>query len=197
MTVHELTLPINDADVEKLNIGDTVYLSGIVCTARDMAHLQMRELVQNGEPLPENLEGGAIFHAGPIMLKDAQDHWKLHVIGPTTSIRMEPHADFVGQLGVKLIIGKGGMSAGSLAAFKKYKQAYLQAAPGCAVVLAVGVKEVKNVHWFENGMPEAMWVMKTDHFGPFVVTMDCKENSRYDSIKQHARDVVEKIIEGK
>lgn len=194
MATYELTLPLTDADVEQLNIGDAVYLNGTVCTARDMAHLQMRELVEGGQSLPENVAGGAIFHAGPVMLKDGENQWRLCVIGPTTSIRMEPHAEFVGSLGVKLIIGKGGMAADSLAAFKKYKQAYLQAAPGCAVVLATGIKSVKAVHWLENGMPEAMWVMEAERFGPFVVTMDCRGNSRYDDVKRRAQEEAKLIM---
>lgn len=197
MAEYTINLPATDEDVEKLNIGDTVYINGTVCTARDMAHLQMRELVENGKELPENIAGGAIFHAGPVMKKDENDQWKLRVIGPTTSIRMEPHADFMGRMGVKLIIGKGGMGEDSLAAFKKYKQAYLQAAPGCAVVLATGIKDVKNVHWYENGMPEAMWVLEADKFGPFVVTMDCKGNSRYNDVKVKAREIAEDILSKK
>lgn len=197
MAEYTINLPATDEDVEKLNIGDTVYINGTVCTARDMAHLQMRELVENGKELPENIAGGAIFHAGPVMKKDENDQWKLRVIGPTTSIRMEPHADFMGRMGVKLIIGKGGMGEDSLAAFKKYKQAYLQAAPGCAVVLAAGIKDVKNVHWYENGMPEAMWVLEANKFGPFVVTMDCKGNSRYNDVKVKAREIAEDILSKK
>lgn len=197
MAEYVINLPATDEDVEKLNIGDTVYLNGTVCTARDMAHLQMRELVENGKELPEKIAGGAIFHAGPVMKKDENDQWKLRVIGPTTSIRMEPHADFMGQMGVKLIIGKGGMGEDSLAAFQKYKQAYLQAAPGCAVVLAAGIKDVKNVHWYENGMPEAMWVLEADKFGPFVVTMDSKGNSRYNEVKAKARKIAEDILSKK
>ena len=197
MAEYTINLPATDEDVEKLNIGDTVYINGTVCTARDMAHLQMRELVENGKELPENIAGGAIFHAGPVMKKDENDQWKLRVIGPTTSIRMEPHADFMGRMRVKLIIGKGGMGEDSLAAFKKYKQAYLQAAPGCAVVLAAGIKDVKNVHWYENGMPEAMWVLEADKFGPFVVTMDCKGNSRYNDVKVKAREIAEDILSKK
>lgn len=197
MAEYTINLPATDEDVEKLNIGDTVYINGTVCTARDMAHLQMRELVENGKELPENIAGGAIFHAGPVMKKDENDQWKLRVIGPTTSIRMEPHADFMGRMGVKLIIGKGGMGEDSLAAFKKYKQAYLQAAPGCAVVLAAGIKDVKNVHWYENGMPEAMWVLEADKFGPFVVTMDCKGNSRYNDVKVKAREIAKDILSKK
>lgn len=197
MAEYTINLPATDEDVEKLNIGDTVYINGTVCTARDMAHLQMRELIENGKELPEKIAGGAIFHAGPVMKKDENDQWKLRVIGPTTSIRMEPHADFMGRMGVKLIIGKGGMGEDSLAAFKKYKQVYLQAAPGCAVVLAAGIKDVKNVHWYENGMPEAMWVLEADKFGPFVVTMDCKGNSRYNDVKVKAREIAEDILSKK
>lgn len=112
MAVYELTLPLDDATVEKLQVGDIIYLNGQVCTARDIAHLKLRELADAGKPFPEDLRGGALFHAGPVMKKDAQGKWYLSVIGPTTSIRMEPHADFVGQQGVKVIIGKGGMGDG-------------------------------------------------------------------------------------
>lgn len=189
MLVHELTLPVADETIDALAVGDTVYLTGIVRTARDMAHLQIRKLLEEGKPLPEELNGSAIFHAGPVALKEG-DGWRLNVIGPTTSIRMEPHADMVGKLGIKLIIGKGGMAAGSQEAFKKYKQAYLQAAPGCAVQIASGVKSIKNVYWLENGMPEAMWVLDVQRFGPFVVTMDAHGNSRYDEIKASATKAI-------
>ena len=192
MKTHELTLPVDNAQIEKLDIGDTVYLSGIVCTARDMGHLEMKQLIEQKKPLPIDLHGMAIFHAGPVCVKDDSGKWTLRVIGPTTSIRMEPHADWVGKdLGAKLIIGKGGMAQGSLDAFKQYKQAYLQAVPGCAVLLSEGVKSVKDVFWLENGMPEAMWVLNVEHFGPFIVTMDCKGNSRYEDVKSKARKVLE------
>ena len=46
----------------------------IVRTARDMAHLQIRKLLEEGKPLPEELKGSAIFHAGPVALKEG-DGW--------------------------------------------------------------------------------------------------------------------------
>lgn len=192
MKTYELQLPVSAEDVKKLQVGDTVYLSGTVCTARDMAHLELRSLIEQGKKPPVDLNGAAIFHAGPVCVKDGEK-WTLRVIGPTTSIRMEPHAEWVGRdLGVKFIIGKGGMAQGSLDAFKKYGQAYLQAAPGCAVVLSSGIKRVKEVHWIENGMPEAMWVLEAGKFGPFIVTMDAHGNSRYDKIKSEARKAADK-----
>ncbi|MCI5850357.1 MAG: FumA C-terminus/TtdB family hydratase beta subunit [Sutterellaceae bacterium] len=194
MAVYELNLPVDDATVEKLHVGDIVYLNGQVCTARDIAHLKLRELYDAGKPFPEDLKGGAIFHAGPVMKKDAEGHWYLSVIGPTTSIRMEPHADFVGKIGVKVILGKGGMGQGTRAALQKYKQVYLQAVPGSAVILAAGIVGTKDPHWFEHGMPEAMWPLQAKHFGPFLVTMDSYGKSRYDDVQAHTQEVAEKIL---
>lgn len=192
MTVHNLTLPVNDAQVEQLEIGDTVFLTGTIFTARDMAHLEIKKLREKAAALPVELSGRAIFHAGPVVRK-VDNGWEMIVIGPTTSIRMEPHSKMAGELGVKLIIGKGGMGQGSRDAFKKYKQAYLQAAPGCAVQLAAGVKKVANVYWLENGMPEAMWELEVEKFGPLVVTMDTKGNSRYDDLKETATNKIKEI----
>lgn len=69
-----LTTPIKDEDLESLNIGDVVYLTGTLVTCRDVAH---RRLIELGRELPVNLEGGAIFHAGPIVRqkKTANTKW--------------------------------------------------------------------------------------------------------------------------
>ena len=112
MAVYELTLPVDNETIEKLHVGDIIYLNGQVCTARDQAHLRLKALDEAGKPFPEDLKCAAIFHAGPVMKKDEAGHWYLSVIGPTTSIRMEPYADFIGRIGVKILIGKGGMAEG-------------------------------------------------------------------------------------
>ena len=194
MAVYEITLPVDDATIEKLHVGDIIYIDGQVCTARDIAHLKLRELADEGKPFPEDIKGGAIFHAGPVMKKNEKDEWYLSVVGPTTSIRMEPHADFVGAQGVKIIIGKGGMGEGTKAAMQKYKQVYVQACPGCAVVLAAGIVGTKAPHWFEHGMPEAMWPLQAKHFGPFLVTMDSHGKSRYDEVRDNAQKIAAEIL---
>ena len=185
MAVYDLNIPLTDQAMEKLQSGDTVYLTGIVYTARDMGHLEVKKLLEKKAQLPVDFKGGVIFHAGPVARK-TEEGWELVVIGPTTSMRMEPYAQMVGELGVKAIIGKGGMKEGSSEAFAKYKQVYLQAAPGCAVKLASSVKSVAGVHWLEKGMPEALWVLQVDKFGPFAVTMDAHGKSVYQDIKEEA-----------
>ncbi len=186
----KLQTPLKEEEIRKLEVGDVVYISGTIFTSRDMGHLKMRELVEKDEKLPKDFEGGVIFHAGPVVQKK-ENGYDLLVIGPTTSIRMEPHSDFIGQLGIKVIIGKGGMEEKTSDALKKYGMVYLQAPPGCAVVLGERVQEVEDVFWLELGVPEALWVLKVKEFGPLVVGMDSKGKSIYRDIKENGEKLIE------
>ena len=109
MATYHFSTPLQEEDMRKLHVGDVVYLTGHVFTARDMAHLRIRGLLEEGKPLPKDFAGAAVFHAGPVALKNEDGSWRLNVIGPTTSIRMEPYADVVGRMGVRAVIGKGGL----------------------------------------------------------------------------------------
>ena len=189
-----LTTPLSSDDVRKLRVNDIVTLTGIIYTARDMAHLRLRELKENGKPLPEALEGSVIFHAGPVV-KKADGGFNLLNIGPTTSIRMEPHSDFLGRLGVRAIVGKGGLGDGSVQAFKKYGMVYLLAAPGCGVLHAQAVKQVKRVHWLEEmGMPEAIWVLEVKEWGPLIVGMDSEGASIFQTIKEEGLRKLDTLV---
>ena len=193
MAVYHLSTPLREEDMRKLKMGDVVYLSGTIFTARDMAHFRIHGLLAEGKPLPKDFNGSAVFHAGPVCLKNPDGSWRLNMIGPTTSIRMEPYADMVGQIGVKAVLGKGGMAEGTLEACKKYGYVYLQAAPGCAAKLARGVERVVDVNWFEMGMPEAIWHLETKDFGPLVVGMDTQGSSIYARLKEAALEKIEKL----
>lgn len=193
MAIHTLTLPVTNDQVKNLKVGDTVYLSGKIYTSRDMAHLEYKDILSRGEALPVDFQGAAIFHAGPVLRKEG-DEWKMIVIGPTTSYRMEPYADMVGGMGVKLIIGKGGMRDDSLRAYQRYTQAYLQAPPGCAVLLSEKVRSVSGGLWIEKGMPEALWILECDKIGPFAVTMDCHGNSVYKKLQNNAKKMIDEMI---
>lgn len=188
-----LTIPLQEEKLRELKIGDVIYLTGHIFTSRDMGHLKIRSMIENGDSLPKDFHGAVIFHAGPVCLRDKEGNWYLNVIGPTTSIRMEPHADMVGRLGVKAIIGKGGMEQSTLNACEKYGYVYLQAAPGCAAKLAQGIKRVVDVTWLEMGMPEALWDLEAVEFGPLVVAMDTHQNSIYKNLKQDALKRLEEI----
>ena len=188
-----LSLPANETEIRSLKVGDIVYLSGPIYTARDMAHLRMKELYQNGTPLPITLSGAAIFHAGPVALQSPDGNWRLSVIGPTTSIRMEPYADFIGALGVRILIGKGGMGEKTREMCKKCGYVYLQAAPGCAALLAKGIQKINSVTWLELGIPEAIWGLEAAQFGPLVVGMDSNGNSIYDNVTSAAYTILNRL----
>lgn len=180
------SLPLKETDIRSLRVGDVIWLTGHIFTARDMAHLKIRERFESNASLPKNFHGAALFHAGPVCLKQPDGLWHLNVIGPTTSIRMEPYADLVGKLGVRAILGKGGMGQYTLDACQKYGYVYLQAAPGCAAKLAQGIQSIYDVTWLEMGMPEALWDLNAVEFGPLVVGMDTHQNSIYKQLREAA-----------
>jgi len=175
-----LTTPIKNEDIEQLEAGDIVYLDGYLITCRDMPH---RRLVELGRQLPVDLQGLAIFHAGPIVAKDGEG-WKMISIGPTTSMRMEVHEkEFIKQTGVKLIIGKGGMGPNTEEGCKTYKALHAVFPGGCAVLAASEVEKIERVEWLELGMPEAMWVCRVKQFGPLIISIDTKGNNLFESNK--------------
>lgn len=186
MNKNLMVTPLKAEEIKNLTIGDIIYISGTIFTLRDMGHLKIRSLLEEGKALPKNFEGTAIFHAGPVTHKDDKGNWILNVIGPTTSIRMEPYASMIGELGVRAVIGKGGMGEDTIEACKKYGYIYLQAAPGCAAVLAKGIEKVNDVTWLEFGMPEALWDLCAIEFGPLIVGMDAHGNSIYKDLQEEA-----------
>lgn len=175
-----LTTPIKAEDLEDIHIGDIIYLDGHLITCRDVAH---RRLVEQKRDLPVDLNGLAIFHAGPIV-KQVGEHWEMVSIGPTTSMRMERfEKEFVRQTGVKLLIGKGGMGRETEQACQEYKTLHLVFPGGCAVVAADEVEEIEGVEWPELGMPESLWVCRVKNFGPLIVSIDTQGNNLFEKNK--------------
>ena len=176
-----LTTPIASEDLESITVGDVVYLNGTLVTCRDVGH---RRLIELGRKLPVDLRGMAIFHAGPIVDKDGDGKWRMISIGPTTSMRMESFEDeFIGQTGVKLIVGKGGMGAKTAEACKKDKALHAVFPGGCAVLAATEVEEIERVEWLDLGMPEALWVCRVKEFGPLIVSIDARGNNLFETNK--------------
>ncbi|MEW6328885.1 MAG: fumarate hydratase C-terminal domain-containing protein, partial [Candidatus Micrarchaeota archaeon] len=110
MKTFYLKTPLEKYEMKKLKRGDIVYLSGVVFTARDMAHKRIVEYIKRGRQIPFSLDGAALFHAGPIV-----KNGKIIAIGSTTSARMDGYAPLVFGLGVRALIGKGGMGKGGSA----------------------------------------------------------------------------------
>jgi len=173
MKTVSLTTPLKEVDTRALKIGDIVYLTGTVYTARDLAHRRIVDLLKKKADPPFELEGSVIFHAGPIVERTEKGE-RLVVVGPTTSGRMEPYEAVLIRHGVKAVVGKGGMGGKTGEALKRHGAVYLIAATGCAVVHAETVTRIVGVHWRELGMMEAVWALEVERWGPLTVVMDSK-----------------------
>jgi fumarate hydratase subunit beta len=168
-----LQIPLTIKDIKNLSIGDTVYLTGKLFTARDQAHKKMLELKDKNKKIPFNAKEMVLFHCGPVVRKE-KNNWIVVSAGPTTSIRMEDlEGKFLSSFGIKMIIGKGGMGKKTLKALKKVGAVYTHFTGGAGALGAKAIKEVKNVFFLkELGIPEAAWILDVENFGPLIVTMD-------------------------
>jgi tartrate/fumarate subfamily iron-sulfur-dependent hydro-lyase beta chain len=189
----QLTVPMSEEAIRSLKVGDEVAISGVLFTGRDSVHKFLHE----GGKLPADvsLQGGLIYHCGPVVIKDDQGRWKVTAAGPTTSIREEPYqGDIIRRFGLRGVIGKGGMGERTLAACKEQGCVYFHAIGGAAQVLAECITGVRNVYFLkEFGSPEAIWELDVREF-PAVVTMDAHGHSLHQDVFASSQAELEKRL---
>ena len=204
----KLTMPISDEDIRGLKVGDTVSLNGVMLTGRDAVHKWIIDTFVEKKRQPEGddqavydaikplLEGGVIYHCGPVVGGLDTGDYRFVAAGPTTSIREEPYQGAVMEhFNVKGVIGKGGMGPKTLAACGNVPGVYFHAIGGAATLIAQSVKKVLGVHKLEFGVPEAIWVLEVEDF-PVVVTMDSHGKSIHDEIQSESAKVFERLVAG-
>ncbi len=175
---HYLELPAVEETLRSLKLGDVVYLTGILVTMRDRAHLRALEYLSKGQMLPFKLRGKAVYHCGPLAKYEA-GRWRVLSAGPTTSLRLEGLMEkIIELLGVQVIVGKGGVGEGTRRALRG-RGIYLAFPGGAGALAAKSIEEVEEVYWLDLGMAEAVWVLKVREFGPCIVAVDVKGNTLY------------------
>ncbi len=186
----ELFYPFSEAAVKALRAGDTVRISGLVYTGRDRLHKHLAE----GGKCPVQLRDGAIFHCGPVTVRDG-DGWRVAAAGPTTSIREEPYmASIIGKYGVRVVIGKGGMGKRTLDACRELGCVYLQAVGGAAALLAKRIRRVDGVDFLDEfGATEALWHLTLEGLET-VVGMDAHGNSVYEEVRRDSEQRLRELI---
>ena len=195
MAVYKFKTPISEEEIRKLRVNDVLYVSGTMFTARDQAHKRALECFKQGKPLPLSLEGLAVFHCGPIV-KKKEDRWTIVAAGPTTSTRMEIFEDeFIKNFRVKVIIGKGGMGKRTTEAMAKYGAVYGAFTGGAAILAAKAIKSVRTVEWLDLGMPEAMWILEVEEFGPLAIAIDSHGNNLFEDVKRTVEENKQRIYE--
>jgi fumarate hydratase class I len=204
--MQKVNLPISDDVVRGLKVGDSVALNGVIVTGRDAAHKWMIDtfIKKNRQPQGDDqevydailsiLDGGVIYHCGPVVAGLESREYRFVAAGPTTSTREEPYqGDVMRHFNVKAVIGKGGMGPKTLAACQEVPGTYLHAIGGAASLIAQSVTRVLGVHKLNFGVPEAMWVIEVKDF-PAVVTMDSHGNSLHARIEQHSKMVLDELL---
>ncbi len=194
MKTHNLTTPISEGEIRGLKVGDAVYISGQILTARDQAHLRAVEYAKMKKKVPGEFEGSVLFHCGPIVKKINGD-WAVISAGPTTSSRMESlEHEFIRRFKVRMIIGKGGMGAKTAEAMKEFKAVYCSFTGGAGAFAAKAIQKVEKVEWLDLGIPEAVWVFKVREFGPMIVSMDSYGGNLYDETNTNVMQNYQKIL---
>jgi len=184
MAHYDLTAPISEADARRLRVEDTVTLNGALYGIRDATQIHMFD---RGRKTRFDLKGHAVLHTAPNVRKVAGKYEPV-CIGTTTSDRMERFtAPLMEQYGVRLVIGKGGLRAGSLEAFKKFGGAYLAVIGGTAALETTWVEAIEDVD-LDDLHPESLWKFRVRGFGPLVVAMDSHGASLYDKVNSAARE---------
>ena len=201
-----IQIPISDEVIRGLKVGESVLLSGIMITGRDAVHKWLEDTFIHAvrQPTADDqavydairpiLNGGLIYHCGPVVGGLDTKQYRFVAAGPTTSIREEPYqGDVMRHFNMRGVIGKGGMGLKTLQACQEVPAVYFHAIGGAASLIAETVKRVLGVYKLDFGVPEAIWVIEVQDF-PAVVTMDANGNSLHETVRQNSRAVLENLM---
>ena len=189
MAHHDFPMPMTEAQVRSLRVNDTVTLGGTLFGIRDGTHIHMFD---RGRKTRFDLRGHAVIHTAPnVKVVDKSEEFPAGYapicVGTTTSDRMERFTEpLMAQYGVRLVIGKGGMREGSLAAFKRHGGAYLAIIGGAAALETTWIEAIEDVD-LDDLNPESLWKFRVKGFGPLLVSMDSHGGSLYTEVDKAAR----------
>jgi fumarate hydratase class I len=167
------------AELTKYPIKTRLNLSGTLIVARDIAHAQIKKIVDSGQPMPEYFKKYPVYYAGPAKTPKGMASGSF---GPTTAGRMDPYVDQFQSLGGSMVmVAKGNRSKAVTDACKKHGGFYLGSIGGPAAILAKeSIKSVEVVDFPELGM-EAVRKIRVENFPAFII-VDDKGNDFFESM---------------
>jgi len=194
-----LTLPVSPGDLDSLELGDAVFLNGLVFTGREGVYSQIFE--KNIEP-PIDISklGGATFHCSPAINETSPGVYNVPSVTATASFRFAKYMpEFLKRYGIRIVIGKGGMAPAIYKqTFKPNGTIYLTTVGyGLGAIYGRGILGVKNVIWKEElGLAQAMWFLEVENFGPFMVECDARGESLFEKANAEINKKFLKLYEG-
>ena len=189
MAHYDLSAPLSEAQARQLRVNDTVTLNGTLFGIRDATQIHMFD---RGRKTRFDLAGHAVLHTAPNVRKVERSAahpagYASMCIGTTTSDRMERFTQpLMRQYGVRLVIGKGGLRADSLSAFKQLGGAYLAIVGGTAALETTWIEAIEDVD-LDDLNPESLWRFRVNGFGPLLVAMDSHGESLYARVNDAAQ----------
>lgn len=192
----QMTLPLSEADVRGLELGDMVYLTGeIVSTAGIPAHERILEHLRSDQPLPVPLAGAALFHLGSYNVEEDGELRVLY-LNPTTSTRFNPlMPEIIRGYGLRVVGGKGGLDDRSARAMAEAGCVYLSILGGGAPIHSAAIRRVVDVAWGEMIAHYRLVRLEVARLGPLTVAIDAQGNSLYDNLVAAARQRRTQILE--
>jgi len=172
--VKALRPPLTEACVRALKAGEAVAVTGVIYSARDMAHRRLCEAVEAGEALPFELAGAIVFFLGPTPARPGR---VIGAVGPTTSSRMDAFSPVLIAHGLRAMIGKGYRGPAVRNAMEKYGAVHLSAIGGAGALLHKHIREAKVIAYEQLGT-EAIRQLKVVDL-PAVVSYDAHGNTVY------------------
>ena len=194
-----LTAPVSDADLAKLEIGQVVYLDGLIYTGREGVY---QRVIGEGREPPVDLTtlSNVNFHCSPAAARDESGEFRVGAVTATASFRFSKWLpQWFAKTGCKVIIGKGGMSA------EDYREAFVPAGAvylttvgyGTGALLGRGIKAVEAAHWLDElGVAQAMWVLRVENFGPLLVESDLQGRSLFEENNAKVNANLNKLYDG-
>jgi len=194
-----LTLPVSRSDIESLKVGDVVFLNGVVFTGREGLYDMIFEK-KIEPPIDMKTLGGATINASPTVKETAPGVYNVPSITGTASFRFAKYMpEFLERYNIRILIGKGGMSAEVYKnSFQPNGAIYLTTVGyGMGAIYGRGILGVKDVVWKkELGLAQAMWILEVKKFGPFMVEGDVRGESLFEQVNNEVNKKLLKLYEG-
>ncbi len=191
----KLQLPLDEAAVRRLRVGDFVTLSGdIVLTAGLPTHERMLQYLEAGKPLPIDITGGTFFHLGSYS-REVDGKFEVLYMNPTTSTRFNPFMPrFIRHYGLRAVGGKGGLDRACAEAMREVGCVYLSFLGGGAALHSAAIKAVVDVAWNDLVAHYRLAKLRVEDIGPLAVAIDAHGNSAYDSLREGAEARLPQIL---
>ncbi|MBN9460514.1 MAG: fumarate hydratase C-terminal domain-containing protein [Burkholderiales bacterium] len=196
MAHYVMKMPVDEGQVRRLRVNDTVTLQRTLFGIRDATLIA---LFDRGRTTRFDLRGHAVIHTAPNVKKvdPSPQHpagYAPVCIGTTTSDRMERFTrPLLQRNGVRIVVGKGGLRADSMAAFREFGGVYLAIVGGTAALETTWIERIEDVD-MDDLNPESLWEFRIRDFGPLLVAMDSHGASLYDVVRHDVEARREKVL---